>query len=176
MPLPPQGQPPQHCATVDQPVDRLGGSRTDRGIGNLRQRSRDRSRRVAADLRLTRRAQVSRHDTTAPVVVHWGKHGGASRRSRVGTRRLCRGTIRQLSAITTTESTSLPQPWQSTTPTSALGGGFEVAIALVGRRTSDDQRRPVSTPAMFGGSSRRFSGCRLAVKRFALGPCGPPVG
>src|SRR6516165_955244 len=37
-------------------------------------------------------------------------------------------------------------------------------------------RRPVSTPLAFGGSTRRFSGRRLAVKRWALGPAGRPSG
>jgi hypothetical protein len=30
----------------------------------------------------------------------------------------------------------------------------------------------VSTPVAFGGLTGRFSGCRLAVKRWALGPAG----
>jgi hypothetical protein len=34
----------------------------------------------------------------------------------------------------------------------------------------------VSTPLAFGGSTRRFSGRRLAVKRWALGPAGRPSG
>jgi hypothetical protein len=37
-------------------------------------------------------------------------------------------------------------------------------------------RRPVSTPSVFGGSGGTFSGCRLAVKRGALGPVGRPSG
>src|ERR1700760_926108 len=44
------------------------------------------------------------------------------------------------------------------------------------RSLTPDQRRPVSTPAAFGGSSRRLSGCPLAVKRSALGPAGRPSG
>jgi hypothetical protein len=44
------------------------------------------------------------------------------------------------------------------------------------RSRRKDERRPVSTPLAFGASSGRFSGRRLAVKRWALGPAGRPSG
>ena len=40
----------------------------------------------------------------------------------------------------------------------------------------NESRRPVSSPAAFGGSSGRLSGWWLAVERCALGPAGRPSG
>ena len=60
-------------------------------------------------------------------------------------------------ALTTTRSTRLLQPWRT-------------------RSQKPYRRRPVSTPLAFGASSGRFSGRRLAVKRWALGPAGRPSG